>query len=200
MTAFPLAASSLSVVLSYAHAFAEGEHAAGGGPLGIPMWIWQLANLVGFFGLLIYFVARPLAEMFRKRQLEVEERAKEARERREQAARLESEIHERLARMDQDLAEVRARGAAEGEAARAELLARADSESERVRRDAESEIERRLTAAKDELRRTAADLTASTAREIVAAQVTPEDRRRLLDESVRSIGSMDGFDRLEKRP
>lgn len=169
-----------------AFARAEGEHAASG-PLGIPMWIWQLANLVGFFGLLIYFVARPLAEMFRKRQIEVEERAKEAQARRAQAARLETEIHERLARLDQDLAEVRARGAAEGEAARAELLARADAESERVRRDAEAEIARRLAAALDELRRTAADLTASSARDMIASQMTPEDRRRLLEEAVRQV-------------
>jgi F-type H+-transporting ATPase subunit b len=174
-------------LLALTTAFAEGEH--GAGPFGIPTWIWQLANLVGFFAILIYFVARPLTAMFRRRQLEVEERAKEARERREQAARLESEIHERLARLDQELAEVKARGAAEGEAARAELIARADSESERVRRDAEAEIARRLADAKDELRRTAADLTASAARELVASQVTPEDRRRLLDESVRDLGS-----------
>jgi F-type H+-transporting ATPase subunit b len=183
------AVSSLTVAAAVAHAFAEGEHAAG--PLGIPMWIWQLANLVGFFALLIYFVARPLAEMFRKRQLEVEERAKEARDRREQAARLETEIHERLGRLDQDLAEVKARGAAEGEAARAELIARADSESERVRRDAEAEIGRRLALAKEELRRTAADLTASAARELVAAQITPEDRSRLLDESVRRVDALE---------
>jgi F-type H+-transporting ATPase subunit b len=183
------AVSSLTVAAAVAHAFAEGEHAAG--PLGIPMWIWQLANLVGFFALLTYFVARPLAEMFRKRQLEVEERAKEARDRREQAARLETEIHERLGRLDQDLAEVKARGAAEGEAARAELIARADSESERVRRDAEAEIGRRLALAKEELRRTAADLTASAARELVAAQITPEDRSRLLDESVRRVDALE---------
>jgi F-type H+-transporting ATPase subunit b len=152
------------------------------------MWIWQLANLVTFFGLLLYFVARPVTEMFRKRQIEVEERAKEARDRRAHAARLETEIHERLARLDRDLAEVQARGAAEGEAARAELLARADQEGERVRRDAEAEIERRLASARDELRRAAADLTASAAREIVAAQITPEDRRRLLEDSVSRVG------------
>lgn len=169
-----------------ARSASEGEH-AGAGPLGVPMWIWQLVNLVGFFALLIYFVARPMTAMFRKRQLEVEERAKEARERREHAARLETEIHERMARLDRDLAEIKARGAAEGESARAELLARADQESERIRRDAEAEIERRLAAAKDELRRTAADLTASAARELVAGQITPEDRRRLLDESIGKV-------------
>ena len=165
----------------------ESAHAAG--PLGIPMWIWQVANLVGFFGLLLYFVARPTVAMFRKRQLEVEQRAKEARERRAEAARLETEIHERMARLDRDLEEVRARGAADGEAARAELLARADSDADRVRRDAQEEIARRLTDAKEELRRTAADLTASAARSLVAAQITPEDRRRLLEESLARLSA-----------
>jgi F-type H+-transporting ATPase subunit b len=168
------------------------EHAAGG-PLGLPMWIWQLANLVGFFALLLYFVARPITAMFRQRQIEVEERAKEARSRRAEAARLESEIHERMARLDRDLDEVRARGAAEGEAARAELMARAEQDADRVRRDAQEEIGRRLAEAKEELRQTAADLTASAARDIVAAQITPEDRRRLLDESVTQV-------EVEERP
>lgn len=175
--------------LSLAAAVAQVEQAATGtGPLGIPMWIWQLANLVGFFALLLYFVARPVTEMFRKKQIEVEERAKEARERRANAARLETEIHERMAQLDRDLAEIRARGAADGEAARVELLARADQESERVRRDALAEIERRLNAAKDELRQTAADLTAVAARELVTREITPEDRRKLLDESLTRLG------------
>ena len=165
------------------------EHAAG--PLGLPMWIWQLANLVGFFALLLYFVARPITAMFRQRQIEVEERAKEARSRRAEAARLESEIHERMARLDRDLDEVRARGAAEGEAARAELMARAEEDADRVRRDAQEEIGRRLAEAKEELRQTAADLTASAARDIVAAQITPEDRRRVLDESVTQVEAED---------
>ncbi len=42
------------------------EHAATF--LGLPMWLWQIANLVLFFGLLAYFVGRPLAQAFRKRQ------------------------------------------------------------------------------------------------------------------------------------
>ena len=82
--------------------------------LGLPMWIWQLVNLIAFLGVLGYFVARPLAQAFGRRQQEVEERIARARQRREEAARLETEIHERLARLDQDLAEVRARGLAEG--------------------------------------------------------------------------------------
>lgn len=165
------------------------EHGHPSGPLGLPMWIWQLVNLVGFFALLLYFVARPVTEMFRKKQLEVEARANEARERRAAAAKLEAEIHERMARLDRDVEEIRARGIAEGESARAELLTRAEQDAERVKRDAAEEIERRLADAKEELRRTAAELTAGAAREIVAQQMTPEDRNRLLDESVSKVAA-----------
>ncbi|HMA18849.1 MAG TPA: hypothetical protein VKS03_10455, partial [Thermoanaerobaculia bacterium] len=85
---------------------------------------------------------------------------------------------------DQEIAEVRARGLAEGEAERAALSEKADREVERVRREAEEEIGRRLAAAKQDLRRVAADLTSGAAREMLAAQITDGDRRRLLEEGV----------------
>ncbi len=172
------------------------EHAAAF--LGIPLWIWQLANLILFLGVLLYFVARPIAAMFRNRQLEVEERLKEAKALRAEAARLEADVHERMARLDVEIAEIRSRAIAEGEAERAALAERADREVERARREAEAEIGRRLAAAKLELKRTAADLTASTARELLSAQITDDDRRRLLEESVTRLGDerLDG----EARP
>jgi F-type H+-transporting ATPase subunit b len=152
--------------------------------LGLPLWLWQLANLVAFLGVLLYFVARPLAAMFRSRQLAVEERLREAKELRAEAARLGAEVHERMARLDQEIAEVRARGLAEGEAERVALSEKADREVERVRREAEEEIGRRLAAAKQDLRRVAAGLTSATAREMLASQITDDDRRRLLEEGV----------------
>jgi F-type H+-transporting ATPase subunit b len=156
--------------------------------LGLPMWIWQLANLIGFLGVLVYFVARPLTQAFRSRQQAVEDRIAKAREEREHAARLETEIHERLARLDQELAEVRARGLAEGESARAALIQKADEEVERVRRESELEIARRLAFAQEELRRTAADLTASAALSRLSSEINDEDRKRLLNEALSNLG------------
>jgi F-type H+-transporting ATPase subunit b len=163
------------------------EHA--GRVLGLPAWLWQLANLVLFFAVLIYFVARPLATAFRNRQLRVEESLKQARERRAEAARFEAEIHERMGRLEREVAEIRAQGAAEGEGERRALLERADQEADRVRRESQAEIERRLEFAKEDLRRTAADLIASSARERVVREITDEDRRRLLSESVDRLES-----------
>ena len=162
----PLAFSLCAVVL-------EEETA---GFLGLPMWIWQLANLAAFLGVLGYFVARPLAQAFRRRQDAVEERIRQARQRRAEAARLEAEIHERMAQLDRDLAE--------GEAARAALVARADEEALRVRREAEAEITRRLAFATEELKRIAADLIASAAIERLSTEINDEDHRRLVEEAV----------------
>lgn len=156
--------------------------------LGLPQWIWQLVNLALFLAVLVYFVARPLTAAFRKRQLDVEERLREARQRRDEAKRLESEIRERMAKVEIEIAEIRARGEADGEAEKRTLVARADQEAERVRRDADAEMERRLVYAREELRRAAADLVASSARERVEREINEDDRRRLLEESVAKLG------------
>ena len=163
------------------------EHAASF--LGLPLWLWQLANLALFLGVLLYFVARPMAAMFRQRQLDVERRLGEAKALREEAAQLGAQVKERMSRLDLEIAEIRARGHADGETERAALAERADREVERVRKEAEQEISRRLAAAKQELRKTAADLTAGVAHDVLAAQITGDDRRRLLDESVKRLGS-----------
>jgi F0F1-type ATP synthase membrane subunit b/b' len=155
--------------------------------LGLPLWIWQLVNLVAFLAVLLYFVARPVAAMFRNRQLAVEERLREAKALRAEAERLGAEVHERMARLDSEIEEIRARGVAEGETERATLSEKADLEVERVRRESEQEIGRHLAAARLELRRTAADLTARAARETLSAQITDEDRRRLLQEGVSQL-------------
>jgi F0F1-type ATP synthase membrane subunit b/b' len=125
--------------------------------------------------------------MFRNRQLAVEERLREAKALRAEAARLGAEVHERMARLDSEIEEIRARGVAEGETERATLSEKADLEVERVRRESEQEIGRHLAAARLELRRTAADLTARAARETLSAQITDEDRRRLLQEGVSQL-------------
>ena len=176
----------MSLLLSLAAALSAAEHEAETF-LGLPMWIWQLANLLGFLAVLGYLVARPLAQAFRRRQEAIEERILEARKQREEAARLETQIHERMARLDQELADVHARGLTEGEAARAALIQRADEETDRVRREAEEEITRRVAFATQELRRVAADLTAAAAIEKLSAEINEDDRRRLLAESIGAL-------------
>ncbi len=152
--------------------------------LGLPLWIWQLLNLGLFIGLLYRLLARPLAEAFRKRQIDIEERRKQAETRRAAVDRLASDIRERTARIEREAEEIRRQAVGEGEQIRAELARRAGDEAERIRKGAEEEIERRVAAARAELRQTAADLTGAVASEMLAREITEEDRRQLLSESV----------------
>jgi F-type H+-transporting ATPase subunit b len=175
-----LAASPVLAALSE-----EAEEAAKF--LGLPMWLWQLANLVLFVGVLLYFVAKPLGAAFRQRQVQIEERRQEAEKKRFAVDNLAADIRARTASIEKEIAEIRARGLVDGEEARRSLAERADAESERIRREAAEEIERRLAAALADLRRTAAALTASSATDILTREITAEDRERLLADSVERL-------------
>jgi len=179
-----LAAAGLLALTAPFLLAAEESAEHGAKVLGLPVWLWQLVNLALFLAVLVYFVARPLAETFRKRQMEIEDRLKAARERRAEAARFEQDMHRRMTELERDVAEIRRQGQTDGESARAALEARAREEAERVRTSSQEEIERRLAAAKEELRQVAAGLTASGAAEILSREITDEDRRRLLTDSV----------------
>jgi F-type H+-transporting ATPase subunit b len=167
----------------------EGHHAEKF--LGIPLPVWQLLNLVLFLAVLVYFVAKPMSNAFRNRQLEVEKRTKEAEHRRAEVDRLAREIEERTVRLEREIEEIRRQGISDGESARNELVARADAEVARANREAQEEIARRLAEAKVELRRSAAALTAERAAEILKREINAEDRRRLIE---------DGVSRLKQAP
>jgi F-type H+-transporting ATPase subunit b len=163
----------------------EGEHATGW--LGLPTWIWQLVNLTGFIAVLLYFVARPLTDGFRKRQEDVEQRRAAAEKHRAEVQRLAAEIRERTSRLEMEIEEIRRDGVREGETIRAELEQRAKDEAARVETRAGEEIERRLAEAKAELRREAAALTASEAAQILSRAITDDDRRRLIQDEVQKL-------------
>ena len=178
--------SGWTAVLDAARIASEEGHEASKF-LGLPLWIWQLLNLGLFLAVLLYFVAKPLGDAFRKRQLEIEERRKEAEKQRASVERLASDIRERTAKVEREIEEIRKQGRADGEEARRSLAAKADEEGARIRKDAEEEIDRRVVAARDELRRAAADIAGKTASEILTREITSGDRERLLAEGLSSL-------------
>jgi len=175
--------SGWTTVLDAARFASEEGHEASK-LLGLPLWIWQLLNLGLFLGVLLYFVARPLGDAFRRRQLDIEQRRREAEKQRASVERLASDIRERTAKVEREIEEIRQQGIADGQEARQALAAKADEEAGRIRKEAEEEIDRRVVAARDELRRTAADVAGKTAGEILMREITAADRERLLADGV----------------
>lgn len=182
--------TTLLLLLASPEAAAASEEAEEAAKfLGLPMWIWQLANLVLFVAVLLYFVAKPLGAAFRKRQEQIEERRREAEKKRAAVENLASEIRSRTAAIEKEIGEIRSRGVADGQEAQRALAERAEAEAQRIRREAGEEIDRRLATARAELRNAATALTASSAKDILSREITSDDRERLLDDSVSRLES-----------
>lgn len=176
------------VLLAFAlPAFAAEEEEVAHKFLGLPVELWKLANLLLILAFLVYFLGRPLKTHFRKRREDLDEALARAAAERDRAVSLASEMTAKVASLEKEVAEIRRRGAEEGEREKKAQLEAAVREAESLRRNAADEIERRLASAKHELAAAAADLAAGRAREALAAAITDEDRRRLLDESVQNV-------------
>lgn len=147
--------------------------------LGLPAWIWMLANLILFVGLLAYFLVPPITRYLEGRGRQIHEELEEARERRAEASNLQSTLGARVAELEQQIAELLERAEHEGRREHEEILAQAEREKERLLAQAEGEIEHRVEQARQELKDYTTELAARLARERLESELGPEERRDL---------------------
>lgn len=178
---------SAALVLAAAPVWAAEEEEVAQKFLGLPVGVWKILNLLVLLGLLVYFLGRPFRIHFRKRREDLDDALDRAAVERDKAIALASEMTARLASLEKEIAEIRQRGSTEGEHEKQAQIEAAAREAENLRKSAAEEIERSLAAAKQELARAAADLASARAREVIKITITDEDRRRLLDESVKNL-------------
>jgi F-type H+-transporting ATPase subunit b len=156
--------------------------------MGLPAWIWMLANLILFFGLLGYFLGPPIARFLDARGRRIQEELDEARARRAEAAELVSSLGAKIERMAEQIEEIRARGEAEGQREHEALLAQAEREQERLLAQAQGEIDHRVAQARQELQDYTAALAARLARERLERELGPEERKRLFGRNLSRLG------------
>lgn len=158
--------------------------------LGLPAWIWKLANMLLFLGLLIWLVGGPVKRSFAARNEEIRRAAEEAKARREKADQLASDIQARLTQIEADVRAIHERAEAEGERQRRELTEAAEAEAQRILASARAEVDSRLKHARHELTEYAGELAAQRAEQILRETITPADQKKLFDESVREVAEV----------
>lgn len=147
--------------------------------LGLPAWIWMLANLVFYFGLLAYFLGPPITRFLEARARRIEEDLAEARERRVQASELQAGLGSKVAALEEQIEELRARAESEGKKEHDAIRDQAVREKERMLAQAQTEIDHRLAQARHELERYTAALAAKLARERIEGELGPEERKAI---------------------
>ena len=170
----------------------EPPHSGGGGHtektyFGIPGWILKLANMILFFGVLLYFIGGPIKKAFAQRSEEIRRAADEARERRAKADQMAGDIQARLTAIEQDVKAIHERALAEGERQKRELIAAAEAEAQKILQNARIEVDNRLKHAKHELTTYAGQLAAERAEDLVRKNITDSDQQRIFQESLRQV-------------
>ena len=172
-----------------AHAAAESEH--GGGHektyFGVPGWILKTANMLLFFGALVYFIGGPVKKAFAERGEAIRRASVEAAERREKADRMAGEIQARLAAIEAEVRAIHERAATEGERQKRELMAAAEAESQKMLVTARNEVDNRLKHARTELTEFAGLLASERAEAILREKITEQDQKNLFQESLREV-------------
>lgn len=168
------------------------EHEAATGFLGIPIVVWQIANLAAFLGLLWYFLKKPVAEFFGNRRAEVAKAIAKAEEDRRRAESLAGELAQRLARIETELKNLRDNAKKDAEAEHAALLKQTEEEAARLVARTSTDVENRVRAARAELTAFAGDLAVDLARDLLAKNVTAEDEKRLVADGIARLGTRTG--------
>ena len=170
---------------------AEG-HEAAKAFLGIPLVVWQLANLAAFLGLLWYFLRKPVAEFFGNRQGEVARALAKADEDRRRAESLAAELNARLSQIEAELKNLKDGARRDAEAEHAALLKQTEEDAARLVARTSADVDNRVRAARAELTAYAGDLAVDLAKELLAKNVTPEDESRLVKDGVARLSSRAG--------
>lgn len=158
--------------------------------LGLPAWIWKLANMILFIGLLAWLLGGPAKRFFAERNGQIRSAADEAKARRAKADQLASDIQARLAQIEADVRAIHERAQAEGERQQRELIAAAEAEAQRILATARAEVDSRLKHARHELTEYAGELAAQRAEQIVRETITESDQKKIFDESVREVAEV----------
>jgi F-type H+-transporting ATPase subunit b len=158
--------------------------------LGLPFWIWKLANMLLFFGLLVWLLKGPIGGAFGARSEAIRAAAAEARERRAKADQLASDIQKRLSEIENEVKAIHERAQAEGDRQKRELIAAAEAEAQKILQSARNEVENRLKHARHELTQYAGQLASERAEAILREKITDNDQKKLFEESLRQVGEV----------
>jgi F-type H+-transporting ATPase subunit b len=169
-----LAASLLAAL----PAAAAGE-AETAGFLGVPLIVWKILNFLVFFGLLGFFLAKPMRGFLRTRREAIAHKLAEAERQKIEAARLQAETEARVAALSTEMQALRDRLAREGARERELLVKQGEGEADRILAQVEAETNRKVAAARQALATDAAQIAVELARDLLARELTPEDRDRI---------------------
>lgn len=157
--------------------------------LNFNIWtfLWQALDLLIVMGVLYVLLYKPLGKILAEREAKIEGSLKDAAAAKEKAERLLKEYETQLAGARQEAQAIIERANRLGEEMREEIVKRAREEANRTLEQARAEIAGEKAKALAAIRDEAANLAILVANKIIRKSLTPDDQKRLLEESVAEV-------------
>jgi F-type H+-transporting ATPase subunit b len=171
------------------HAVAAGEEHAAGETHAETIWgpISRLFNSAVLFGVLYYFLRKPVAAYLTSRDSEIRNDLVTAAEMKNSATAQLAELKQKMAALPGELERLKAHGQEEIAAEEARIEQTAAAERERLIEQTRREIDLQLRIAQRELVEHASNLAVGLASERIKKNITPDDQVRLVDRYLQQV-------------
>lgn len=173
---------------------AHGEHAAAPNPMEAQpgLAIWTVVVFAGLLTILGKFAWKPLVEALHHREEHLEHTLLQTEKARNDAEALLAEHRRLMAEADDKARDLLYQAQRKAEARSTELIRQAQTEAEAARDRAQREIATARDQALAEIWTRTADVAVSVAGKVLAKDLGDDDRRRLLDDAIRSLPESGG--------
>lgn len=166
-----------------------GEHHADSGAL-LKDFLYRLFNFAITFGILAYFLVKPIRKGMSGRREAIAKALAEAETVRAEAEAKFAEYDKKLTEATAEIDDIYASIKQEGEIERDRIIAEAKAMASKIKDDAEKAADREVSKARTLLRQEASQMAIEIAEDILQKSFTKEDQDRLLDEYMKNVGEL----------
>jgi F-type H+-transporting ATPase subunit b len=179
----------LAVAASAMAAGGEGGHHADSGVL-LSDFLYRCLNFAVTFGLLGYFITKPIRKGLAGRREGIEKALEEARTSQQEAEAKFAEYDDKLTKASAEIDAIYEAIKREGELERKKILENANEMAQKIEEEAKKSAAREITNARAMLRREATAMAISIAEDILKKNFTSQDQNRLVDEYMQKVGEL----------
>lgn len=166
----------------------EGHHVDSG--VLLKDFLYRCFNFAVAFGLLAYFVTKPIRKGLTGRKEGIEKALGEAKATQEKAEAKFAEYDEKLTKASAEIDDIYAAIKREGELERERILANAREMALKIEDEAKKSAALEIAKARVELQREASDIALKLAEELLKKNFNSNDQNRLVDEYMKKVGEL----------
>jgi len=165
----------------------EEEHSSS----NLLQFIGKGINFILLFGILAYFLSKPLRSYLEKRSSEIRHSLSEAEKSRKEADKKLAEVKAQLDGLEERVAQIKKEADIEGRKEKDRILSEAKKEAEKMKRLTHKEIEMLLESGIQELKEYTVEIAAVLAHERIKKRLTQKDHSHLIDKSIERLSKLD---------